>query len=211
VPEADAPNVRGAADLGLLAAGARDDQPDVTALRQAVENGQVPALYVLDPGPEGSIGDIGWVAKARQRGVLPLLIVHGVVMSPLAAAADLVLPGAASFEKDACYVNETGLVQGAARVLPPPGEAMEDWQTLVNVAVSIGAPLVYATAAQIRADIAAAMAHAPAYAGLAAMSFSRAVTVRHWLQASNPSEREKWDALFLGLPPLKFEKPGGQS
>ena len=212
VPDADAPNVRGAGDLGLLAAGGRDGRPDVTALRRAVESGQVSALYVLDSGPEGSIGDLAWVAEARHRGVLPLLVVHGVLMSTLAKAADIVLPGAASFEKDACYANEAGLVQGAARVLAPPGDAMEDWQTLVNVAVSIGVPLVYANAAQVRTDIAEAMAHAPAYAGMATMTFGQAVTIRHWLQASNPSEREKWNALFKELPPLKFENsPDGQS
>jgi len=36
--------------------------------------------------------------------------------------------------------------------------------------------------------------------------------VRHWLQASNPSEREKWNALFKDLPPVKFtESPDGKS
>ena len=212
VPEADAPNVSGAGDLGLLAAGCRDGRPDVSAVRRAVERGQASALYVLDSGPEASMGDLAWVAEARHRGALPLLVVHGVLLSKLARAADIVLPGAASFEKNACYTNEAGLVQGASRVLPPPGDAMEDWQTLVNVAVSIGAPLVYATAAQVRTDIASAMAHVPAYAGMAAMSFGRAVAVRHWLQASNPSEREKWNALFKEHPPLKFENsPDGQS
>jgi hypothetical protein len=31
------------------------------------------------------------------------------------------------------------------------------------------------------------------------------VTARHWLQASNPSERWKWDVMFQDLPPVKFE------
>ena len=26
----------------------------------------------------------------------------------------------------------------------------------------------------------------------------------HWLQASNPSERWKWDFMFQDLPPIKF-------
>ena len=29
---------------------------------------------------------------------------------------------------------------------------------------------------------------------------------RHWLESSNPSERVKWDAMFLDLPPFKFER-----
>jgi NADH-quinone oxidoreductase subunit G len=212
VPDVDAPNLRGAADLGLGATADRDGRADTTALRAAVEAGQVSALYVLDPGPAGSIGDVGWIIEARQRGTLPLLIVHGVLMSDLARAADIVLPGAASFEKEACYANETGIVQPAARVLAPPGDAMEDWRTLVNVAVSIGMPLAYSSAAQVRADIAADMSRSPAYARIATPAFAQPVVVRHWLQASNPSEREKWDALFKDLPPVKFEEsPDGKT
>ncbi len=208
VPDTDAPNVRGARDLGLVAA----DGSGTAAIQKAVEAGEVPALYVLDPGPEGSIGETGWIVDAKRRGVLPLLVVHGALMTALAEAADFVLPGATSFEQEACYTNEADLVQGAARVLPPPGEAMENWQTLVNVSVSIGMPLSYTSAAQVRADIAAAMARNPAYAGIAAQPFARAVAVRHWLQASNPSEREKWDAFFKDLPPVKFDRaPDGKS
>jgi hypothetical protein len=33
--------------------------------------------------------------------------------------------------------------------------------------------------------------------------FTRAVPARNWLQASNPSERWKWDFLFQDLPPVK--------
>jgi len=29
------------------------------------------------------------------------------------------------------------------------------------------------------------------------------VSARHWLQASNPSERWKWDFMFQDLPPVK--------
>jgi hypothetical protein len=35
----------------------------------------VTALYVFDPGPDGSLGDVGWIVEARRRGVLPLLVV----------------------------------------------------------------------------------------------------------------------------------------
>ena len=46
-----------------------------------------------------------------------MLVVQGVVMSDLAAAADIVLPGAASAEKDAIYTNDQGKVQGASRAI----------------------------------------------------------------------------------------------
>ena len=59
----------------------------------------------------------------------PLLIVQGVLLTDLARAADFVLPGASFVEKEASYVNDNGRLQGTARAIPVPGEALEDWQT----------------------------------------------------------------------------------
>ena len=36
------------------------------------------------------------------------------------------------------------------------------------------------------------------------MVFTRPMAARNWLQASNPSERWKWDFMFQDLPPVKF-------
>ncbi len=162
-------------------------------------------LYVLDPGPTGSIGDLAWVLRARPEGRIKTLVVQGVLMNDLSAAADLVLPGATYLEKDACYTNEQGLVQAASQALPPPGDSMEDWQILVNVGVTLGVGLSYTTSAHIRADIAEAMPDRPGYADLPRLAFNRPAVARNWLQTSNPSERYKWDALFKDLPPVKFK------
>ena len=131
VPSVDAPNVTGARDLGFDVPDGPSPRADLSRLRAAVEAGEIKALYVFDPGPDGSIGDVSWIIDARRSGKLPLLIVHGVLMTPLASEADVVLPGAAWVEKEATYANAQGLVQGTSRVMPPPGEAIEDWQTFV--------------------------------------------------------------------------------
>src|SRR4029453_7366333 len=157
VPAVDAPNVNGARIFGL-AAGAPGDPAraaDVSALRSAVEAGRVTALYVFDPGPEGSLGDTAWIVEARKRGTLPLLIVQGVLMTDLSRAADFVLPGASYVEKEASYTNEQGRLQGTARAITAPGDAMEDWQILVNLGAALGVPFAYPTAAHVRADAAA--------------------------------------------------------
>src|SRR4029450_12809567 len=123
-PAVDAPNVHGARDLGLPVSDA--SSPDLSALRQAVDSGQVGVLYVFDPGPEGSIGDVSWVAAARQSGKVPFLVYQGVLMTELARAADLVLPVAAWVEKGGTYTNDQGRVQAAARVWAPPADALDD-------------------------------------------------------------------------------------
>jgi NADH-quinone oxidoreductase subunit G len=164
----------------------------------------VPALYVFDPGPDGYMGDVAWIIDAKRAGRIKLLVVHGVLMTALAQAADIVLPGASWVEKDASYVNGAGLLQAASRAIAPPGDAQEDWQVLVNVGLALRAPLPYTSSADIRADIAAAFAGNDRYTGITSLAFARPVTARHWLQASNPSERWKWDFMFQDLPPVKF-------
>jgi NADH-quinone oxidoreductase subunit G len=211
IPRVDAPNVNGARDMGFPAAALPDGSADVGAFRAAVEQGSVSALYVFDPGPEGYIGDVSWIIEARKAGRLGLLVVHGVLMTPLAQAADIVLPGASWVEKDASYVNGQGRLQAASRAIAPPGDAQEDWQVLVNVGLALGAAVTYTSSAAVRAELEAAMSAGttPAelrerYAGLSGLAFSRPLAARHWLQASNPSERWKWDFMFQDLPPVKF-------
>ena len=80
-------------------------------------------------------------SRRAESGKLTHLIVQGVLLTDLAKAADVVLPGAAWVEKDAAYVNEQGRLQGAARAIAPPGDALEDWQIFVNVGLALGAPL----------------------------------------------------------------------
>jgi NADH-quinone oxidoreductase subunit G len=210
IPAVDAPNVSGARDLGFPVSLGPDGAADVSAFRASVEQERVAALYVFDPGPDGSIGDVSWIIEARRDGRLKLLVVQGVLMTELALAADIVLPGASWVEKDASYVNGQGRLQGAPRVIVPPGDAQEDWQVLVNVSLALGAGVTYTSSAAIRTDIAAAFAGGGApdvrdrYTGLAGLSFARPIPAKHWLQASNPSERWKWDFMFQDLPPVKF-------
>jgi NADH-quinone oxidoreductase subunit G len=199
----DAPNVNGAKDLGFAVGQGNDGPaPDLSALRTAVENGRVKALYVIDPGPAGSLGDVSWIAAARTSGALQLLIVQAAVMTELAKAADLVLAGATWLEKDALFTNAQGRVQAASWTIAAPGEALEDWQILVNVARSLGLPMTYQSSNDVRHALAAAMPGTD-YAEADKMVFTRPVPARSWLQASNPSERWKWDFMFQDLPPVK--------
>jgi NADH-quinone oxidoreductase subunit G len=205
VPAVDAPNVNGARMLGLAPGtpGAETGESDISALRQAVEAGRVSALYVFDPGPEGSIGDTKWIVDARTSGALPLLVVQGVLMTDLARAADFVLPGASYVEKEASYTNQQGRLQGTSRAIPLPGDAQEDWQILVNVGIALGVPFTYKTAADVRHDIIGHFSTVTELQGLTKLAFNTPLEARHWLQASNPSERWKWDFMYQDLPPVK--------
>jgi len=208
IPSIDAPNVRGARDLGFNV-GDGTGAADLSALRAAVDAGQVKLLYVFDPGPEHSVGDTDWIVAARSSGRIQTLVVQGSLHTSLTEAADIVLPGSAWVEKDATYTNMTGQVQAAARVIEPPGEAARDWQVFMKLAPVFGQVVAYTSDAAVREAIAQALADVPAYDGLAGLAFARPVPARTWLQASNPSERWKWDFMFQDLPPIKFGEDFG--
>jgi len=87
--------------------------------------------------------------------------------------------------------------------LDPPGEAREDWRILLEAAAALGVPMEFEDAAAVRKAVAQAFGGVPALAQIADASFARPAAARTWLQASNPSERWKWDHLFQMLPPVK--------
>ncbi|HET9371686.1 MAG TPA: molybdopterin-dependent oxidoreductase, partial [Vicinamibacterales bacterium] len=209
IPAIDAPNLRGARDLGGFGVGNGDGPADTSALQQAVAAGTVKVLYVFDPGPDGSIGDTDWILDARAKGQIPTLIVHGVLHSRLADSADILLPGSAFMEKDATYTNMSGQVQAASRVITPPGDAAEDWQILLKLGLVFGHDVNFASAQAVREAIAASLSSVPGYTALPTLAFSRPMSARNWLQASNPSERWKWDFMFQDLPPIKFGEEFG--
>jgi NADH-quinone oxidoreductase subunit G len=202
VPATDAPNVNGARALGLAVGGGNEADPDIAALRTAIEQGRVEVLYVFDPGPDGSLGDISWIIDAKKSGRLTV-IYQGVQATELAKLADIVLPGSAWVEKDATYTNDQGILQAASKIINPPGEAVEDWQILTSVAASFGLQFTYKTSEEVRLAIGKAMTGTPGYEGLGTVNFSRPLPLQHWLQASNPMERWKWNAMFQDLPPVK--------
>ena len=208
IPTVDAPNVHGAKDLGF-AIGDASGPADISALKSAVDAGRVKVLYVIDNGPDGSIGDTDWILAARKAGKISTLIVQAILHTPLADAADILLPGSAFVEKDATYTNMTGHVQATSRVIGAPGDSTEDWQILSHLAPVFGSTATYASGDAVRQAIAQALSDKPAYASLASTTFSRPVSARHWLSASNPSERWKWDFMFQDLPPVKFGEEFG--
>jgi NADH-quinone oxidoreductase subunit G len=203
VPEVDAPNVAGARALGLVQ-GERPS-PTLASLRSDMDAGRIAALYVLDPGPPGAIGDLSWAVAARREGRLSLLVVQGPVATDITRAADVVLPGCAWAEKDASYTNMQGRLQAGSRGILPPGDARDDWQILADVASALGAPLGYASPHDVRQAIATMLGGEPAVAGITALAFRRPAAASSWLEASNPMERLKWDFMFQDVLPLKFE------
>ncbi|WP_340316571.1 NADH-quinone oxidoreductase subunit NuoG [Rhizorhabdus argentea] len=72
-----------------------------------------------------------------------------------AAAADVILPGAAYTEKAGTYVNTEGRVQRSDRAVFPPGDAREDWAILRALSEVLDHKLPFDSFDQLRAAMAA--------------------------------------------------------
>ena len=88
-------------------------------------------------------------------------------------------------------------------VINPPGEAVDDWQILTSVARRSACRSPTRAPQQVRADIAAGAGRNQRYAEPRGTGVQPAGPAAHWLQASNPMERWKWDSCFQDLPPVK--------
>jgi NADH-quinone oxidoreductase subunit G len=128
----------GGLDLGFVP-GQGQGGRDVAGILAGAEKGEIEIVYLLgaDEIDTARLGSAFVIYQGH----------HG---DRGAARADVVLPGAAYTEKDACYVNTEGRVQLARRAVFPPGEAREDWAILRALSATLGTPLPYDSLAGLR-------------------------------------------------------------
>ena len=88
-----------------------------------------------------------------------------------AAAADVILPGAAYSEKHGIHVNLEGRVQYSEKAVDPPGDARADWSILRALSDLLGTPLPFDSFGRLRAQL---FADFPAFAqpGLIALPWA---------------------------------------
>jgi predicted molibdopterin-dependent oxidoreductase YjgC len=103
----------------------------VEAMHAALE-GKVRAVYVMGENPMMSDPNTSHVEQALRS--LDLLVVQDIFPSETAHLAHVILPAAASLEKDGTFTNTERRVQLVRPVLAPPGEARPDWQITSEIA-----------------------------------------------------------------------------
>jgi formate dehydrogenase alpha subunit len=92
----------------------------------AASEGKLKAVYVMGENPMMSDPNTTHVEKALRS--LDLLVVQDIFPSETAQLAHVLLPAAASLEKDGSFTNTERRVQLIQPVLAAPGEALPDWQ-----------------------------------------------------------------------------------
>ena len=112
----------------------------LTGMFDAMEHGELSALYVIGENPAQSEAD-----QKRARGLLEgldHLVVQDILMTKTAEMADVVLPAAASWcEAEGTVTSSERRVQRVRKALDPPGEARDDIEIVYELGRRLGVDL----------------------------------------------------------------------
>ncbi|MBW2373087.1 MAG: formate dehydrogenase subunit alpha [Deltaproteobacteria bacterium] len=130
------------------------EKPGLTIpeMLEAAQSGQIRGLWIQGEDVAQSDPNERQVLEALRR--LDLLIVQELFFTETARHAHLVLPAASVFEQDGTFTNGERRIQRVRRALPPPGDALPDWQVARDVANAMGANWHYASASRVMDEIA---------------------------------------------------------
>jgi predicted molibdopterin-dependent oxidoreductase YjgC len=104
---------------------------------EAMEEGELTALYVIGENPVASEADNQRTHKLLSN--LDILIVQDIFMTQTAKMADVVLPAANSaFESEGTVTNSERRVQRVRAALVPPGNAKDDIWIIAELAKRLG-------------------------------------------------------------------------
>jgi predicted molibdopterin-dependent oxidoreductase YjgC len=151
------PNTRGAQDMGLPAPATA---AQLAAMAQAIEQGTIKVLYVIDTDLQAAFGS---EAATRLTARLDGLIVQASHWRAGYEQAQVLLPSAMPAERDGTFTNFQGHVQRINAAIRPRGEVQPAWHIYTRLAHSLGQSWPYAAAETILADIATTI---PSYQGL---------------------------------------------
>ena len=126
------------------------EKSNTASILKAYESGKVSTLIAYG---EDTI-TVEDVSDAKRKSQNATLIYIGTHRTPLAEAADIILPTAAWSEKSGLYANVEGRVQAANLAVQPPLNAKEDWKIFRALSEEMGRALPFNTQAQLRQLIA---------------------------------------------------------
>ncbi len=112
----------------------------LSGMFEAMERGELKALYVIGENPANSEAD---QHRARRLlGGLDMLVVQDMLMTETAALAHVVFPAAAGWcESEGTVTNSERRVQRVRRALPPPAGVRDDNEILCELARRLGRDL----------------------------------------------------------------------
>ncbi len=111
----------------------------LTAMFDAMEEGELRALYVIGENPADSEANVGHARKLLEG--LDLLVVQDISLTRTARMADVVLPAAAGWaSSEGTVTSSERRVQRVRAAVPPQGDARDDVHIICELAARMGAP-----------------------------------------------------------------------
>ena len=107
----------------------------------AIDDDVIKGMYILGENPAMSDPDVQHAREALAH--LEHLVVQDIFLTETAWHADVVLPASAHAEKWGTFTNTNRQVQIARPVVPPPGEARQDWALIQELAQRVGLAWAY--------------------------------------------------------------------
>lgn len=127
----------------------------------AILEGKIKGMYIKGEDTITSDSNANYVAKALS--TLDFFIVQDINFSETCRYADLILPAAASLEKDGTFVSTERRVQRIYKAFEPIGEAKADWEIIQLIANRLGGQWNYNHPSEIMDEIASLT---PLFAGV---------------------------------------------
>ncbi|MGL4323086.1 MAG: formate dehydrogenase subunit alpha [Beijerinckiaceae bacterium] len=119
----------------------------VVEIMHAIERHEIKGMYIMGENPAMSDPDQNHARKALA--MLEHLVVQDIFLTETAWHADVVFPASAHAEKWGTFTNTNRQVQIARPVVPPPGEARQDWELVQELAHRIGLSWNYADVSDV--------------------------------------------------------------
>ena len=133
----------------------------VVEIMTAIHEGSIRGMFVEGENPAMSDPDLNHARQALA--LLDHLVVQDLFLTETAFHADVVLPASAFAEKSGSFTNTDRRVQLARPVIPPPGDARQDWWIIAEIGKRMGLPWAYTEPSQIFAEMAYVM---PSFANI---------------------------------------------
>ena len=127
----------------------------VVEIVDAIVADRIKAMYIMGENPAMSDPDQHHARTALAK--LEHLVVQDIFLTETAWQADVILPASAKAEKAGTFTNTNRQVQLARPVVPPPGEARQDWELIQELARRIGLDWTYGHPKDVFAEMAQIM------------------------------------------------------
>ncbi|MFT8710849.1 molybdopterin-dependent oxidoreductase, partial [Komagataeibacter rhaeticus] len=125
----------------------------VIAMFEAMERGEIRACWVICTNPVATVANRRHVVRALEAAEC-VIVQDAFVDSETVRFADIVLPAALWAEGDGVQVSSDRTMTLARGAVPPPGEALPDWDIIARVAraMGFGQDFAFTSAAEIFAE-----------------------------------------------------------